>query len=469
MQLKYFFFCTQGNSTKHSTEAFRIKQQISSRKELGSFVWRFVIGLRKMLTNQKLHAVEDRLQKLTAETAPSTIWGNLYSAFSKLTDKALGIPQAAPPAQPAKSNLQPDDFTPAARPQPRLSASTTSVIRNTFASSSKTGATPQPAAQPAKQLSQSAPMSSSEDDLRAKALLQSLKGIDTRLKEIILNEVVEEKADSIEWDSVVGLGEAKRTLEEAVILPLVRSDLFKGLRRPAKGVLLYGPPGNGKTLIAKALALRSKARFFNMSASSLTSKWVGEGEKLVKALFLIARYVQPSVIFIDEVDSLLSARRSDENDAARRLKTEFLVQMDGVGTSDDDKVLVLAATNRPFDLDDAVLRRFARRILVPLPDASARGEMIEQLLRHESTRLSSNDLDRVVKTTEGYSFSDLKSLCGEAAMGPLRDYRPDQLAHVDAQKIRPIQLRDLLDALKRVTASTSPETMHQLRSWVGAK
>ena len=181
------------------------------------------------------------------------------------------------------------------------------------------------------------------------------------------------------WNDVVGLDNAKQALEEAVILPTVRADLFQGLRAPARGILLYGPPGNGKTLLAKAVATRAACTFFSISASSLTSKWLGEGEKLVRALFSLAREKQPSLIFMDEIDSILSARSSSEHDASRRLKTEFLVQFDGVA-SGGDRMIVLAATNRPQDLDEAVRRRLVKRIYVPLPETRARLHLISHLL-----------------------------------------------------------------------------------------
>jgi spastin len=187
---------------------------------------------------------------------------------------------------------------------------------------------------------------------------------------------------SVAWDDVVGLEKAKRALHEAVVLPTLRADIFRGIRAPTRGILLFGPPGTGKTLLAKAAAAASGAAFFPVSASSLTSKWHGEGERHVLELFEAARAAAPSIVFVDEVDSLLGARGQGEHEASRRLKTEFLVRLDGVTTgAGEERVLVLAATNRPGDLDEAVVRRLPLRIYVPLPDAAARRLMLNSLLK----------------------------------------------------------------------------------------
>ena len=137
----------------------------------------------------------------------------------------------------------------------------------------------------------------------------------------------------VKWSDIAGLDFAKKTVLEAIVWPLKRPDLFKGLRAPPKGLLLFGPPGTGKTMIGKAIASEVSATFFSISASSITSKWVGEGEKLVKVLFALAVKNQPSIIFIDEIDSLLSCRSDSEQEGSRRIKTEFLVQMDGAATN----------------------------------------------------------------------------------------------------------------------------------------
>jgi AAA+ superfamily predicted ATPase len=192
---------------------------------------------------------------------------------------------------------------------------------------------------------------------------------------------------NVTWDDVIGLHKAKRALHEAVVLPTLRSDIFHGIRAPMRGILLFGPPGTGKTLLAKAAACAAGCTFFPVSAASLTSKWHGEGERLVRELFEKARHAAPSIIFVDEVDALLGARSEGEHDASRRLKTEFLVQLDGI-TTGEERVLVLAATNRPADLDDAVVRRLPMRIFIPIPDSTVRRAMLQSHLKGVQCRLN---------------------------------------------------------------------------------
>lgn len=285
---------------------------------------------------------------------------------------------------------------------------------------------------------------------------------DAKLREAVLSEVLDVKP-SESWSDIAGLAGAKQALQEMVILPTQRADLFQGLRAPARGLLLYGPPGNGKTMLAKALAHEAKATFFNISAATLTSKWHGEGEKLVRMLFKVAQENQPAIIFIDEIDSILSERSSGEHDASRRLKTEFLVQFDGVN-SGSERIVVIGATNRPQELDDAIRRRLVKRIYIPLPDDAARRSLITAMLQGQPSRLKPADIERVVRTTDGYSGSDIRALCREAAMVPIRELG-SAISTVSADKIRPLELRDFADAARRSKPSVNRQQLGIFEQW----
>ncbi|XP_033735826.1 spastin-like isoform X1 [Pecten maximus] len=291
-----------------------------------------------------------------------------------------------------------------------------------------------------------------------------LKNIDKKLAETIINEIVD-TGPPVQFKDIAGQDTAKQALHEIVILPALRPELFTGLRAPARGLLLFGPPGNGKTMLAKAVANESNATFFNISASSLTSKWVGEGEKLVRTMFTLARELQPSVVFMDEIDSLLCERREGENDASRRLKTEFLVQFDGVAGSSDDRVLIMGATNRPQELDDAVLRRFAKRVYVNMPRKETRKSMLTQLLAKHSNPLTSDELSEVARLTEGYSGSDLNALAKDAALGPIRDLSATEVKTVDANKVRGIKYSDFMESIRRIRKSVPADTLSKYEQW----
>lgn len=294
--------------------------------------------------------------------------------------------------------------------------------------------------------------------------MKNFRNVDSKLANLILNEVVD-SMPSVRFDDVAGQELAKQALQEIVILPTIRPELFTGLRAPARGLLLFGPPGNGKTMLAKAVASESNATFFNISAASLTSKYVGEGEKLVRALFSVARELQPSVIFIDEVDSLLCERREGENDASRRLKTEFLIEFDGVQSSGDDRVLVMGATNRPQELDDAVLRRFTKRVFVSLPNLQTRLLLLTNLLAKHRNPLNQKDLEQLAKQAEGYSGSDLTALAKDAALGPIRELKPEEVRSLAASEVRKIRLSDFEDSLRKIKRSVGPQTLEGYRRW----
>ncbi|KAH7519554.1 hypothetical protein FEM48_Zijuj08G0049300 [Ziziphus jujuba var. spinosa] len=292
---------------------------------------------------------------------------------------------------------------------------------------------------------------------------ESGAGYEAKLVEMINTSIVD-RSPSVKWEDVAGLEKAKQALMEMVILPTKRRDLFTGLRRPARGLLLFGPPGNGKTMLAKAVASESEATFFNVTASSLTSKWVGEAEKLVRTLFMVAKSRQPSVIFIDEIDSIMSTRLANENDASRRLKSEFLIQFDGVTSNADDLVIVIGATNKPQELDDAVLRRLVKRIYVPLPDVTVRKLLLRHKLKGQAFSLPSGDLERLSKETEGYSGSDLQALCEEAAMMPIRELG-DNILTVKANQVRPLRYEDFRNAMTVIRPSLNKSKWEELEQW----
>ncbi|KAI6179397.1 Aaa ATPase [Aphelenchoides besseyi] len=240
-----------------------------------------------------------------------------------------------------------------------------------------------------------------------------------KLQESLNKAIVVEKPN-VKWDDIAGLEGAKEALKEAVILPIKFPHLFRGQRKPWRGILLFGPPGTGKSYIAKAVATEAQnSTFFSVSSSDLVSKWLGESEKLVRELFQMARTNKPSIIFIDEVDSLCSSRSDNESESARRIKTEFLVQMQGVG-NDSDGILVLGATNIPWVLDAAIRRRFEKRIYIPLPDVNGRKAMFKLHIGTTPNDLTDSDLRKLAEKTEGYSGHDISIVVRDALMQPVR-------------------------------------------------
>ncbi|KAH0542092.1 hypothetical protein FGG08_003472 [Glutinoglossum americanum] len=311
-------------------------------------------------------------------------------------------------------------------------------------------------------------------DDRIEHLMKSLpKGVDEAAAKQIFNEIVV-KGDEVHWDDVAGLDAAKLALKEAVVYPFLRPDLFMGLREPARGMLLFGPPGTGKTMLARAVATESKSTFFSISASSLTSKYLGESEKLVRALFQLAKALAPSIIFVDEIDSLLSSRSgSGEHEATRRIKTEFLIQWSDLQRAaagreqstaekekgDASRVLVLAATNLPWAIDEAARRRFVRRQYIPLPEGSTRAAQLRTLLGHQKHELGNEDIERLVDLTEG-KFQRMS----DAAMGPLRSLG-EALLHMSMDQIRPIQFQDFEASLTNIRPSVSKQGLKEFENW----
>ncbi|XP_063713462.1 katanin p60 ATPase-containing subunit A-like 2 [Symsagittifera roscoffensis] len=300
----------------------------------------------------------------------------------------------------------------------------------------------------------------------------ALAGYNSEMRELAvsISKDIYLESTNVKFDDIIGLDNAKKLVKEAVVYPIKYPELFQGILSPWKGLLLYGPPGTGKTLLAKAVASECNTTFFNISASSIVSKWRGDSEKLVRVLFDLARFHAPSTIFVDELESLISQRGEGfgtEHEGSRRMKTELLVQMDGLARS-DDLVFLLAASNLPWMLDHAMLRRLEKRILVDLPIAEARDSMFQKFLptllndraSHSCLKLHTNlDYQELAEKSEGYSGSDIRLVCKEAAMDKVRDIF-DVLENCQSAKdlpqtlsLKTITTEDVLQALEKTKPS----------------
>ena len=309
------------------------------------------------------------------------------------------------------------------------------------------------------------------------------------LVELIEREVMDSNPN-IRWSDIAELKEAKRLLEEAVVLPLWMPDYFQGIRRPWKGVLMFGPPGTGKTMLAKAVATECGTTFFNVSASTLGSKYRGESEKLVHVLFEMARFYAPSTIFFDEIDALASSRGgAGEHEASRRVKSQLLTEMDGAATpssattassnsSDSSSgepqqnkiVMVLGATNLPWELDEALRRRLEKRIYIPLPDVEGRAALFRLNLRQLKL---ADDVDIVAlsQLCEGYSGADVTNVCRDASMMSMRRMiagkSADEIKRMKREEMeQPITHADFMEALQRVQSSVGKNDLDRYDKWM---
>ncbi|KAI5475959.1 hypothetical protein MNV49_000566 [Pseudohyphozyma bogoriensis] len=276
-----------------------------------------------------------------------------------------------------------------------------------------------------------------------------------------LSSAILSETPNVRWEDVAGLEAAKESLKEAVILPIKFPHLFTGKRTPWRGILLYGPPGTGKSYLAKAVATEAKSTFFSVSSSDLVSKWMGESERLVKQLFQMARENKPAIIFVDEIDSLCGTRGEGESEASRRIKTEFLVQMNGVG-NDTAGVLVLGATNIPWSLDIAIKRRFEKRIYIPLPEPDARKRMFELNVGSTPCTLTQAEYRELANKTEGYSGSDLAVVVRDALMQPVRKVL--SATHFKEVMV-PVPDSDPPTTVKKLTPCSPGDPAAQEKTW----
>jgi len=335
-----------------------------------------------------------------------------------------------------------------------------------------------------------------DKDLLEDEILRQTPEVDYKVGKQIFQEILVARSNQrpLEWDDIIGLDNCKSQLKETIVFPFLRPDLFSGLREPINGLLLYGPPGTGKTMLAKCVAYQTDSTFFNVSVSSITSKFLGESEKLVRSVFTLASKLSPSIIFIDEIDSLLGSRGGGDDDggddggaageSSRRFKNEFLTQWSNINyTMKEDgtynRVLVLGCTNLPWVIDDAARRRFQKRIYCPLPNEADRIKLIEMLLSKNEIKKDEGNIEKnfsleemaeLSSLTEGFSNSDLLTLCKDASMEPIRELirkGDNSILNVDKNTIRNITIGDFKRSLhdNKVKGSVNLETLRTYDKW----
>ncbi|RKF83049.1 Protein MSP1 [Golovinomyces cichoracearum] len=268
-------------------------------------------------------------------------------------------------------------------------------------------------------------------------------------------EVVAPSDIPVGFDDIGGLDEIIEELKESIIYPLTMPHLYSrssALLSAPSGVLLYGPPGCGKTMLAKALAHESGACFINLHISTLTDKWYGDSNKLVRAVFSLAKKLQPTIVFIDEIDAVLGQRRSGEHEASGMVKAEFMTLWDGLTSANESglqaRIMILGATNRIQDIDEAILRRMPKKFPVSLPNKSQRRRILNLILKDTKTDENDFDIDYLTRVMAGMSGSDIKEACRDAAMVPVREIIKEQrergttVSGVDPQDVRGIKTED---------------------------
>ncbi len=276
------------------------------------------------------------------------------------------------------------------------------------------------------------------------------------------------ESPNVRWNDIAGLKSSKQALREAIVLPIMKPKLFTGARKPWSGILLFGPPGCGKTLLARAAATECAATFFSVSSADLLSKWLGESEKLISSLFKVARIKAPSLIFMDEIDSVATKRgEGHEGGGERRVKTQLLSEIQGIKSGSKKPLLVLGATNRPWDIDAAMLSRFEKKVYVPLPDLTARIGIFKIHTAGINMALTEEDFIELGVRSEGYSGRDISNVCREVIMLPIRELDMSGLLENSDQEVivRDLNLKDFTKTLKKVKPMTTNAALKQYEQW----
>lgn len=276
----------------------------------------------------------------------------------------------------------------------------------------------------------------------------------------LLTDLINPADIKITWQDIGGLDHIIDNIRQTVIYPLQHPELFQQskLLKSPKGVLLYGPPGCGKTMLAKAIAKEAGASFINLQVTSLLDKWYGESQKRTAAIFSLARKLQPTIIFIDEIDSFMRTRQNDDHECTRMVKTQFMTLWDGLETDDSDptmnRILIIGATNRAQDLDAAILRRLPTRYHVPLPDLSQRINIFQLILSSEQLDVDV-DLEQLAQQTMNYTGSDINEICRQAAMQRIVELCHQEITNETnaIAQLRPIRQADFLEAFRKVRDS----------------
>ncbi|XP_038145709.1 fidgetin isoform X1 [Cyprinodon tularosa] len=292
---------------------------------------------------------------------------------------------------------------------------------------------------------------------------EQLKNSDSSLVELVNTEILQQ-GSPVDWTDIAGLDMAKATIKEEILWPILRPDMFSGLATLPRSLLLFGPQGTGKSLLARCMASQLGAAFLRLSGSALVTKWLGEGDKIIQASFLVARCRQPAVVLISDVDLLLSAQLTEES-PVNHLKAELLIQLDGILTSAEDHVLVVCSTSKPEEIPDTLRRYFTRRLLIPLPDGSARHQIISQLLSQHNYCLSDKEISLLVQRTEGFSGLDVVQLCQEAMVGSLHGIPGAEHPSIHPSQIRPVAYQDFENIFCKFQPSISQKELDVYTEW----